>query len=133
MPVYITINSLSLKGNNIFAGTKGNGIWRRPLSEMIAFIEQTSSKIPSQYSLEQNYPNHFNPSTKISFSIPNSEYVTLKVYDVLGKEIATLVNEQLDAGSYFYNFDASKLTSGVYFYILRTNNFCEEKKMILAK
>ena len=88
---------------------------------------------PTLFELSQNYPNPFNPSTKISFSIPNSEYVTLKVYDVIGNEIATLVNENLSAGTYSYNFDASKLTSGIYFYKLQAGKFSETRKMILTK
>jgi hypothetical protein len=89
--------------------------------------------MPSTYLLQQNYPNPFNPSTTISFSIPTSEFVTLKVYDVLGREIATLVNENLSAGSYSYNFDASNLTSGVYFYKLQAGKYSETKKMLLSK
>jgi hypothetical protein len=89
--------------------------------------------MPSTYLLQQNYPNPFNPNTTISFSIPTSEFVTLKVYDVLGREIATLVNENLSAGSYSYNFDAKNLTSGVYLYKLQAGKYSETKKMILTK
>jgi len=96
-------------------------------------VEQIGDDIPTTYLLSQNYPNPFNPSTTISFSIPTSEFVTLKVYDVLGREVATLVNENLNAGSYSYNFDASNLTSGVYFYKLQAGKYSETKKMILSK
>lgn len=81
----------------------------------------------------QNYPNTFNPSTTISFTILNSEFVTLKVYDVLENEVATLVNETLSAGNHSYNFDASKLTSGVYFYKLQAGKFSVVKKMMFLK
>jgi hypothetical protein len=91
------------------------------------------SDLPTAYSLEQNYPNPFNPSTKIQFSISNSQPVTLKVFDVLGNEVATLVNEELTPGIYQYNFDASNLSSGVYYYKLRAGNFTETKKMILIR
>jgi len=89
--------------------------------------------LPQSYFLSQNYPNPFNPNTNINFSIPNSSFVTLKVYDVLGKEVANLVNEELSAGTYNFNFDAAKLTSGIYFYRIQTDNFVDTKKMILLK
>lgn len=97
---------------------------------------------PKVFSLEQNYPNPFNPSTKIKYVIPNVEtlqsasiQVTLKIYDVLGNEITTLVNEQQQPGIYEVEFNTKEmnLTSGVYFYQLRANNFVETKKMILNK
>ncbi|MFZ1519663.1 MAG: YCF48-related protein [Ignavibacteriaceae bacterium] len=88
---------------------------------------------PFEFSLSQNYPNPFNPSTKISWQSPVSSWQTLKVYDVLGNEIATLVNEYRDAGNYEINFDASKLSSGVYYYQLRAGDFVETKKMILLR
>jgi len=85
------------------------------------------------FKLNQNYPNPFNSSTTISFTIPETGIVTLKVYDVLGREVATLVNENLSAGSYSYNFDAKNLTSGVYLYKLQAGKHSETKKMILMK
>ena len=88
---------------------------------------------PSKYTLEQNYPNPFNPSTKISYSLPKATHVSLKVYDVLGNEITTLVNKNQSAGNYKVNFDASNLTSGVYFYKISTNNFSQVRKMMLIK
>jgi hypothetical protein len=88
---------------------------------------------PYKYLLYQNYPNPFNPSTTISYSIPKSRNVTLRVYDILGREVATLVNESKDEGSYFVNFNASKLSSGIYIYQLRANDFVSSKKMILTK
>jgi hypothetical protein len=96
-------------------------------------VEPISIDMPSTYLLQQNYPNPFNPSTTILFSIPTSEFVTLKVYDLLGREIATLVNENLSAGSYSYNFDAKNLTSGVYLYKLQAGKYSETKKMLLSK
>ena len=89
--------------------------------------------IPDNFSLKQNYPNPFNPSTVISYSIPNSGLVTLKVYDVLGKEVASLINEVKTSGSYEYQFNGSSLSSGVYFYRLESGNFSDTKKMFLLK
>jgi hypothetical protein len=96
-------------------------------------VEETSTKIPEAFILEQNYPNPFNPSTKIRFSIASNEFVTLKVYNVLGSEIAALINDELNAGSYEVDFNSEGLTSGVYFYTLSTNNFTNTRKMILTK
>lgn len=89
--------------------------------------------IPTKYDLAQNYPNPFNPSTKISFSLPQADVVTLKIYDILGSEVATLVNGKMEAGKYEINFDASNLPSGAYIYRIQTNNFQSTKKMMLLK
>jgi photosystem II stability/assembly factor-like uncharacterized protein len=102
------------------------------------FVNQISSEVPDKYSLYQNYPNPFNPSTKIKFSVPSNmksetSKVKLIVFDLLGKEIATLVNEKLKPGVYESKFDKGNLTSGIYFYRLQTDNFVETKKMILLK
>ena len=92
-----------------------------------------NSNILNEYILDQNYPNPFNPTTTIKYGIPEDNQVTLKIYDFLGIEVATLVNEYKTAGSYQYEFDASKLASGLYLYQLKTNNFILTKKMILMK
>lgn len=96
-------------------------------------INNISSEIPNSFILNQNYPNPFNPATKISFAIPKSDFVNLKVYDITGKEISSLVNQQLQAGTYEVNFDASNLASGVYYYKLTSGNFSEVKKMMFVK
>ncbi|NCQ18650.1 MAG: T9SS type A sorting domain-containing protein, partial [Ignavibacteria bacterium] len=85
------------------------------------------------FALEQNYPNPFNPTTSIQYSLNNSQYVSLKIYDVLGNELATLVNEVQSAGAYKIGFDATTFSSGVYFYQLRQNNSVITKKMTLVK
>jgi hypothetical protein len=89
--------------------------------------------MPTEFRLSQNYPNPFNPNTVIGYQLPVSSNVTLKIYDVLGNEVATLVDEYKPAGKYEVEFDASSLTSGVYFYTLRTENFFQTNKMILMK
>src|ERR1035437_49583 len=90
--------------------------------------------IPAKFSLEQNYPNPFNPSTKIRYDLPENSFVNLKVYNAIGKEVASLVNSVVPAGSHEVVFDASGLNSGVYFYTLKTgNNFVQTRKMILMK
>ena len=85
------------------------------------------------YELSSNFPNPFNPATTIKYQIPNAGFVTLKVYDVLGNEVATLVNERKEKGRYQITFDASVLSSGVYIYQIRSGNFIDTKKMILMK
>lgn len=91
------------------------------------------SNIPEKFSLEQNFPNPFNPSTNLEFGISKLGFVSLKVYDVAGKEIRTLVNESLSPGTYKYIFDGSGLTSGIYFYTLKVNGYTETKRMVLIK
>ncbi len=93
----------------------------------------TAEIAPSSFALAQNYPNPFNPSTVISYSLPENEFVTLKVYDVLGNEVASLVNEQKSAGKYSLEFNASELGSGVYFYTLKAGVHIQSRKMILVK
>ena len=87
---------------------------------------------PNEYSIA-NYPNPFNPTTTINYQLPENGFVTIKVYDVLGKEVATLVNENKSAGYYKVDFDASRLTSGVYIYTINANGFVQSKKMLLMK
>ncbi|MCK9424563.1 MAG: T9SS type A sorting domain-containing protein [Ignavibacteriaceae bacterium] len=97
---------------------------------------EKSNEIPSNFSLSQNYPNPFNPSTTISWQLSrkhSGSHVSLKVYDVLGNEVATLVNEEKSAGEYQVEFDGSKLASGIYFYTLHSSNFSAIKKMILLR
>lgn len=96
-------------------------------------VKDRNTGVPNAFVLEQNYPNPFNPSTTIQYSIAKSANVSLKIFNVLGAEIATLVNKSQTAGNYEVEFNASKLTSGVYFYQLRTNNNVETKKMMLMK
>lgn len=96
-------------------------------------IESNFNNVPSEYVLNQNYPNPFNPTTNISFGLPERSNVVLKVFNMLGEEVAELVNETLEAGTHLYNFDASKLTSGIYFYSLQAGSNLVTKKMTLIK
>lgn len=96
-------------------------------------IQQISSEVPNRYELKQNYPNPFNPVTNIEFNIPGSEHVNLVIFNSLGQEVATLVNQQLTPGTYKYDFNASGLPSGAYFYRLTAGNFVKTNKMILTK
>jgi hypothetical protein len=94
---------------------------------------ENENEMPSSFSLIQNFPNPFNPTTTIKYQIPELSFVTIKVYDVLGNEITTLVNEEKPIGIYTIEFDASNLPSGIYFYKLQSSNFTQTKKMILQK
>jgi len=116
----------------------GGELMIKTITGGLSWISHDNKIIPKQYSLSQNYPNPFNPSTKIRFEFPLNKgglkgVVTLKVYDILGKEVQTLVNEQLQPGSYEVTFDGSNLPSGVYFYQLRAGDFIETKKMLIIK
>lgn len=96
-------------------------------------IKPNKQVVPGHFSLEQNYPNPFNPSTKISYTIPEGKFVRLKIYDMLGKEISTLVDEYKEAGSYTLQFDASLLPSGVYIYRIQAGEFIYSRKLMLLK
>ncbi|MGH2574490.1 MAG: ASPIC/UnbV domain-containing protein, partial [Ignavibacteria bacterium] len=96
-------------------------------------IHNNNNNLPSEYKLFQNYPNPFNPSTVISYQLVVNSFVNLKVYDLLGSEVATLVNEQLKAGSYKVEWNGANYPGGAYFYRLIANDFTETKKMILIK
>ena len=96
-------------------------------------MKKVSKEIPENYIIHQNYPNPFNPTTTIRYEIPAQSIETLKVYDALGREISILVNKELNIGKYEIEFDASSLSSGIYFYNLRAGNFVSTKKSILLK
>jgi hypothetical protein len=95
--------------------------------------ESHKKRIPSAFSISQNYPNPFNPSTRIQYSVNSTQKVTLKVYGVLGNEIATLVNKEKPSGNYEVEFDATGLPSGVYFYQIQAGDFIKTKKMLLLR
>jgi hypothetical protein len=100
---------------------------------LITGVQELSDAVPGSYELNQNYPNPFNPVTKIEFSLPQESDVTLTVYNSLGEKVALLINENLPAGKYSSSFDASALSSGVYFYRLTAGSFSATNKMILIK
>jgi hypothetical protein len=128
-----TIRCLGVLGTDLFAGFYGYSVKRRLLSEMVTEVEQFSDIQSYQFELSQNHPNPFNPSTRIQYQISSNSQVSLKVYDVLGKEVAILIDEYKTAGKYEVEFDASLLSSGVYFYKLQSGNFINVRKMILIQ
>ncbi|MEJ2195580.1 MAG: T9SS type A sorting domain-containing protein [Ignavibacteriaceae bacterium] len=142
----VTIGDIKIHptSNYLVAGTHGRSMYKLNLND-ITSVEQSDDDIAvSDFVLEQNYPNPFNPSTKIKYTIPPQQnplqggdyrggLITLKVYDILGNEIATLVNEEKTAGSYEVSYDANTLSSGIYFYTLNAGSFIETKKMVLLR
>ena len=134
-----TAADLSVYSNNATLGTSVNPdasdpVWVEANLLIVNVEDESKNKsLPISFSLSQNYPNPFNPVTSIEYVVAGSEFVTLKVYDFLGREVTTLVNEYKSAGIYQINYDASNLSSGVYFYQLNAGSYSETKKMILLK
>jgi len=130
----IDIRSLAICGTNLFAGTP-SGVWRRPLTEMIPtlIVNRFPDNLPTHVVLEQNYPNPFNPSTVVKYQLAKNSIVTINVYDVLGREVKTLVNEWQIAGNHSFTFNASNLPSGMYFYRIQAGGNSETKKLLLLK
>jgi photosystem II stability/assembly factor-like uncharacterized protein len=134
--VYLNWNSglESVKFTNSLTGfATGAGAIYKTTNGGLTFINNSENSIPVAYSLSQNYPNPFNPETKIKFTVSRSGNTKVFVYDVKGRVIQTLVNEQLQPGTYETTFDGSQLSSGVYYYKLISDNYIYTKKMVLLK
>jgi len=116
----------------VYLANESSSMWKRELSDIIS-IRNISSETPKRFELYQNYPNPFNPNTKINFSLAYKSFVSLKVYDVYGKEVSDLLNENLKEGVYEYTFNADALPSGTYFYKLQTEKYSETKIMMLVR
>jgi len=130
--------SIAVPGSNVYVVWQDNrnGNWdiyykRNPTGNVS--IKNISNEIPSAYSLDQNYPNPFNAVTNVKFQVPSLKFIKLVVFDLLGREVKTLVNEVLQPGTYSVRFNAGNLPSGIFFYQMRTDNFSESKKIILIK
>ncbi len=115
-----------------YAGLGPAGVYYN-MESLVTGITPVSNEVPNAFNLEQNFPNPFNPVTNIKFAVAKNGLVTLKVYDISGREVAQLVNMELNAGTYNFDFNASHLSSGIYFYRLTTNNYTDTKKMVLVK
>jgi photosystem II stability/assembly factor-like uncharacterized protein len=131
--VYSASLILFVNDSSIFVGANQSGIWQFPLSEITAVKYPLNSAVPAFSVLEQNYPNPFNPSTTIKYQLPMTNFVTLKVYDILGREVETLVNERQSAGTHSVTFNAGGLSSGVYFYRIIAGSFVQTKKLMVIK
>lgn len=130
---HLGVRCLIISGTDLFAGIQGGGIWKRPLSDMISSVESPSIYLPGNITLSQNYPNPFNSVTDICFSIPSASFVSLKVFNTLGKEVAILVEDEFPAGTYTKQWNANKVSSGIYFYRLQAGDRIETKRLIIAK
>ncbi len=129
----IHYTQLLVWGNRLYALTE-SGVWYRPLNQFgTTSVNDASNALPARFSLSQNYPNPFNPTTVVSYQLPVTSRVTLKVYDVLGREVASLVDAEKNAGIHSVTFDGNSLSSGVYFYRLQAGNFSDIKKLMLVK
>jgi photosystem II stability/assembly factor-like uncharacterized protein len=129
------VNALAVLGSNLFAGTNAYGVWRRPIAEMITSVEQMSAESPQELRLWQNYPNPFNAGTVIGYRVQGIGYrdIRLAVYDLLGREVAVLVNEKKAPGDYEVKFDGSSLSSGVYFYRMQVDDFVQTRRLLMLK
>lgn len=133
LPSPLILRSLAIGPNgNLYVGTGLRGIWKSSQG-VTSVTSEGISGYPKQFALLQNYPNPFNPATTISFTLPSRSFVSLKVFDGLGREVATIVSGEMSAGSYSKQWDASGLPSGVYFYRLQAGSFTETKKLILLR
>ena len=128
--------ALSINSGNIIAGAEtyfpslAEGLWQRPLGSLLSVREDAA---PSNFFLNQNYPNPFNPITSVSYSLPQASFVTFKIYNILGEEIATLINEQQAGGIHQLKFDGSQFGSGTYIYRITAGKFAQAKKMVIIK
>lgn len=129
----LNVSAITVSGNYLIAGTGSDGIWRRPLSDLVTSVNTNKDNFPVTFKLDQNYPNPFNPSTIISYALPESGIVTLNIYNLLGQKIQTLIDERQNAGTHNFTFNASNLASGVYIYVLNSGSFTAAKKLILLK
>ncbi|MCL4280433.1 MAG: T9SS type A sorting domain-containing protein [Ignavibacteriaceae bacterium] len=128
----VSLNNLIITDNDyILAGTSGEGVYKSV--NKTTSLENSFAELPASFLLEQNYPNPFNPTTNIRFKIAESGYVSLKIFDVLGNEIETLISGEKPSGDYEVKFDGRSLSSGIYFYQLRSGEIIQTKKMILIR
>ena len=131
-PTSVYNNEPAPNGNRINLGCYGNTMYASK-SYSVTDIQNITTDLPTHFSLDQNYPNPFNPATTISFSLPSQSFVSLKVFDALGREVAGLISEEFPAGSYLQQWTAAGLPSGVYFYRLQAGLFTETKKLVLLR
>jgi hypothetical protein len=130
IPAQFTIKEMTITNEYLLIGTAFNSVWRRPLSEI---TQNLTEDIKPTYKLMQNYPNPFNPITKIKFEIGKQGFVKVVIYNVMGREVQTLLNETLSPGNYELPFNGGGLSSGVYFYRIVTDGYSESKRMLLIK
>ena len=129
-PLSISSGTFTIDGSRLGTGYACQGWLRAPGASI---VRDNPGSLPHTYSLFQNYPNPFNPTTTITFSLPQQSFVSLKVFDVTGRELSTIISDQLEAGIYTRQWNAANLSSGVYFYRLNAGSFTATKKFLLLK
>ncbi|MBK7497597.1 MAG: T9SS type A sorting domain-containing protein [Ignavibacteriales bacterium] len=129
------MNDYSFTDKTVDAGSYTYRLMQKDFDGTFAYSQEVEVDIdlPLDYSLDQNYPNPFNPTTTIRYAIPEDNFVSIKLYDVLGNEVITLVNEQKQAGRYEMLFNASNIASGVYYYQINSGSFTQTRKLMLMK
>ena len=127
------ITALAVSGTDLFAAVFEDGVWMRPLAEMIASAQDELSATQATFRLEQNYPNPFNPTTTIRYAIPRRGSVRITVFNVLGQEVGRLVDGVQDAGYHDVRFDGTRLASGIYFYRILAGGFSQTKRFVLVR
>jgi hypothetical protein len=127
----ISVTNFLVFRDTIFASTGGDGIWKRDLDHILYVRNLEGSN--KYFTINQNYPNPFNPTTNIDFVIPKPAYTTLKIYDLLGRDVVTIINEVLNPGQYSKKWTAERISSGIYFCILKSGNYSATIKLILQK
>jgi hypothetical protein len=132
LPTAIFVNALGSDGLYLYAGMNSHSVWRRPLSE-VTDVRALPTGVPDRFELAQNYPNPFNPSTTIRYDLPDARHVTVTVHDLLGRQVAVLVDRDQEAGAYELRWDASARPSGVYYYRVVAGSSSAVKKMLFAK
>jgi hypothetical protein len=128
----LSIRVFAADAGYLYAGTYASGVWKRPLSQILVSVSAGSVAV-SEYAVGQNYPNPFNPSTTIKYELPKVSFVSLTVYDMLGREVSLLVNEKMEAGVHEVKFDGSNLASGLYFYRLEAGSFAQTRKLLILR
>jgi hypothetical protein len=132
---YVIVGTLGQASTGNGANTVNQaqaGFWSMYYQNIISKVED-DNVLPNEYKLEQNYPNPFNPSTKIKFGIPERANVVIKIYDVLGSEVTTLINQEMDTGWYVLEFDAAGYSTGIYICRMQANSYISTKKMLMIK
>jgi photosystem II stability/assembly factor-like uncharacterized protein len=130
---HLGVRCLIISGSDLYGGTQGGGVWKRPLSDMITSVKSPSTNLPANLTLSQNYPNPFHSVTDICFSIPSASFVSLRIFNTLGREVATLVEDELPAGTYTKQWNAKNISSGIYFYRLQAGDRIETKRLLIAR
>jgi hypothetical protein len=130
---FATVHDLVVDGSTLYAGTRHTGVWERPIAEMTTNVNDQPVEKPDRLILGQNYPNPFNASTRIQYTITTSSHVKLTVYDLLGKELAVLIDEYKYSGTYSVDWSANDLSTGVYLYRLEAGRSIKTRKLIIQK